>query len=293
MALMLGGIFNIVDPVFGLELYMWAWGLLLVFIGVSYLLGKYVLWNPYTPFHGLYFAWKSGSNAAMIFDQSLVGEMVDEKTAKCIFDYSQEEYEVEVPEVPPALMGIVSAIYTKIFYYPTKYLKNITPLQAIVYKFGNVNKDVEIARVLQRGEWERSPSVSCSGVDVDIVIDTDNWTIRDSPQHKAIEAAARAWNELNPNDRVESYSKFQRKLMSGEISCPDVRKTAFVSWTRIDAGFPMDLQEVDWGGKRRQMAEEQYDADQLTKNKMAMYILMGGLGLAGLVLVIRLITHFL
>lgn len=292
MALMFGGLFNIVDPVFGLELYMWGWGFLLVFIGVSYLLGKYVLWNPYSPFHGLYWAWKSGSNAAMIFDHALVGEMVDEKTAKCIFDYSQEEYEIEVPEVPPALMGIVSKIYTKIFYYPTKYLKNITPLQAIVYKFGNVNKDVEIARHLQRGEWERSPSVSCSGVDVDIVIDTDNWTIRDSPQHKAIEAAARAWNELNPGDRVESYAKFQRKLMSGEIVCPEVRKTSFVSWTRIDAGFPMDLEEVDWAGKRRQMAEEQYDADQISKNRMALYILMGAFGLSAFILLIRLITHF-
>jgi hypothetical protein len=125
MALMFGGLFNIVDPVFGLELYMWAWGFLLVFIGVSYLLGKYVLWNPYTPFHGLYWAWKSGSNAAMIFDHALVGEMVDEKTAKCIFDYSQEEYEVEIPDVPPALQGIVSKIYTKIFYYPTKYPKTL------------------------------------------------------------------------------------------------------------------------------------------------------------------------
>jgi hypothetical protein len=293
MTLMLGGIFNILDPVFGLELYMWAWGFLLVFAGVSYLLGKFILWNPYQPFHGLSFARKSGSNASMIFDQSLVGEMVDEKTGKCIFDYSQEEYEVEIPEVPPALMGVVSAIYTKIFYYPTKYLKNITPIQAIVYKFGNVNKDVEIARHLQRGEWERSPTVSCSGVDVDIIIDTDNWTIRDSPQHRAIENAARAWNELNPGDRVESYAKFQRKLMSGEIVCPEVRKMAFVSWTRIDAGFPMDLQEVDWAGKRRQMAEEQFDADAMSKNKMALILLGGSLGLAGLVLVIRLITHFI
>jgi hypothetical protein len=80
--------------------------------------------------------------------------------------------------------------------------------------------------------------------------------------------------------------------MSGEIVCPEVRKTSFVSWTRIDAGFPMDLEEVDWAGKRRQMAEEQYDADQISKNKMALYILMGALGLSALIMLIRLITHF-
>ena len=55
----------------------------------------------------------------------------------------------------------------------------------------------------------------------------------------------------------------------------------------------MDLQEVDWAGKRRQMAEEQFDADAMSKNKMALIILGGALGLAGLVLVIRLITHFI
>lgn len=293
MAMMLGGLFNILDPVFGLPLYMWAWVLMLVFVGVSYILGYFAMWKPYLPFHGLYYAWKHGSNAAMIFDQALVGEMVDEKTAKCIFDYSKEEYEIEIPNVPPALVGIVSAIYTKIFYYPTQYLKNITPLEAIVYKFGNVNKDVEIARHLQDGEWERYPSINCSGVDVDIVIDTDNWTLSNSKQHKAIERCARQWNELNPKDRVESYAKFQKKLLSGEIKCPEVKPMAFVSWTRIDSGFPMDLQESDWAGKRRQMAEEQFDADQISKNKMAMWLLFGSLGLAGLVILVRLITHIM
>ena len=41
---------------------------------------------------------------------------------------------------------------------------------------GKVFKDVEIARHLQNGEWERTPSVTCAGVDVDVIVDADNWT---------------------------------------------------------------------------------------------------------------------
>lgn len=292
MSFILGGLFNIVDPVLGLQLYIWLWVLLIVFGVISYILGHFALWKPYLPFHGLYYGWKSGSNAAMTFDHELVGEMVDEKTAKCIFDYSQEEYEVYMPNVPAALSGIVQWLYSNVFYYPTVYLDTITPIQALVYKFGGVNKDVEIARHLQGGEWERYPSINCGGVDVDVIIDTDNWTIRTTPQHRAIERCARAWNEMNPTDRIESYIKFQKKLLLGQIECHGVKPLAFVSWTRIDAGFPLDLEESDWAGKRRQMAEEQYDADQISKNRMAIYILCGSLGLAFLVIIVRLITHF-
>ncbi len=296
--LWIGGIFNIVDPVLGFPLYIWSWVGLTVFAIFAYLGWYFGGWKPYLPLHGLYWAWKHGSNAAFIFDANLIGEMVDEKTAKCIFDYSKEEYELELPEwIPTLLKGIASWVYSKISYYPTAYLDNIDPLHAIVYKFGGVNKDVEIARRLQKGEWERSPSVVCGGVPVDIIVDADNWTIKTSPQHKAIERCARIWNDANPDDRIESYSKFQRylypyydskgNLQTARITCPEVKSDITVSWTRIDAGFPLDLEESEWAGKRRQMAEQEYNAKEMSMNKLALYVLFGGLGISALMILIR------
>jgi hypothetical protein len=280
--LFLGGLLNIVDPVIGWQLYIWGWLLILVVCGFTWIAWYYGSWKPFAPLHGLYHAYKAGSNVAFIFDQNLIGEMVSEADAKCIFDYSKWDYD----------LGVLSFIQKKIFYYPTVFLDDIDFLHAVVYKFGKINKNVEIARKLQNGEWERSPSAVCGGVPLDIVIDTDNWTLRKSVQHKAIERVATQWNEMNPDDQIHSYSKFQRKLIAGEIVCPEVKLDHLVSWTRVDAGFPMDLEESDWAGKRRQMAEQMYDSDQMSKNKMALYVLFGGVGVAVLVIIIRLITHY-
>jgi hypothetical protein len=281
-ALFLGGILNITDPIFGLQLYYYLWVLILVLGVVAWVIWYYGQWKPFAPLHGLYHAYKAGSNVAFIFDQNLIGEMVAEKDAKCIFDYSKYDFD----------LSALNYLRSKLFYYPTVFLDDIDFLHGIVYKFGKVNKDVEIARKLQNGEWERSPSAVCGGVPLDIIIDADNWTLRKSPQHKAIERAALLWNESNPDDQIHSYSKFQKKLLAGEIQCPGVKKDTSVSWTRIDAGFPMDLEESDWAGKRRQMAEQEYNQDHLSKNKMALYILIAGVGLAVMITAIRLITHY-
>jgi hypothetical protein len=278
--LFLGGFFN--TQILGIQLYYFIWLGILILAGALWLIWYYGQWKPFAPLHGLYFAYKAGSNVAFIFDATLVGEMVSESMAKCIFDYSKWDYEISG--------GGRFAKY--FFYYPTAFLDDIDFLHGIVYKYGGVNKDVEIARKLQNGEWERSPSAVCGGVPLDIVIDTDNWTLRNSPQHKAIERVAMLWNEANPNDQIHSYSKFQKKLIAGQITCPELKTDHMVSWTRVDAGFPMDLEESDWAGKRRQMAEIEYNQDQMSKNKMALYVLIAGVGLAVLVVAVRLVTFF-
>jgi hypothetical protein len=282
-ALFLGGILNITDPIIHLQLYYYLWVLIIVLAIVAWVIWYYGKWKPFAPLHGLYHAFKAGSNVAFIFDSNLIGEMVAEKDAKCIFDYSRWDYD----------LGALGFIQKKFFYYPTVFLDDIDFLHGIVYKLGKVNKDVEIARIHQNGEWERSPSAVCGGVPLDIVIDADNWTLRKSPQHKAIERVCSIWNEAHPDDQVHSYSKFQKKLLAGEIVCPEVKQDHEVSWTRIDAGFPMDLEESDWAGKRRQMAESLYDADQMSKNKMAIYVLIAGVGVAILVIVIRFVTFMM
>jgi hypothetical protein len=257
-ALFLGGLLNITDPILHLQLYYYLWVLILVLAIVAWVIWYYGQWKPFAPLHGLYYAYKAASNVAFIFDQNLIGEMVAEKDAKCIFDYSKYDFD----------LSALNYIRSKLFYYPTVFLD------------------------VQGGEWERSPSAVCGGVPLDIIIDADNWTLRNSPQHKAIERCALVWNEMNPDDQIHSYSKFQKKLIAGEIECPEVKKEVAVSWTRIDAGFPMDLEESDWAGKRRQMAEQEYNQDQISKNKMALYILIAGVGLAVMIVAIRLITHY-
>lgn len=278
--LFLGGIFN--TQILGLQLYYYAWIAILILAGVMWLIWYYGQWKPYGPLHGLYYAYKAGSNVAFVFDAALIGEMVAEKDAKCIFDYSKWDY-----EIPGGWFA------KKAFYYPTAFLDDIDFLHGLIYRYGKVNKDVEIARMLQNGEWERSPSAVCGGVPLDIIIDTDNWTLRKSPQHKAIERVASQWNELNPDDQIHSYSKFQKKLIAGEVQCPELKTDHLVSWTRVDAGFPMDLEESDWAGKRRQMAEQEYNQDQISKNRMALYVLIAGVGLAALVIVIRFVTYMM
>jgi hypothetical protein len=285
--LFLGGIFNILDPVLGLPLYIWLWLGTLFMAGISWLIWYSVKWKPYTPLHGLYHAWKAGSSAAFIFDMALHGEMVAEREAKCIFDYSKWEYELEDSQ-----NWFVRKIKSFLFYYPTAFLPDIDLLHAIVYKFGKVNKDVEIARMLQKGEWERSPSLNCGGVDIDVIIDTNSWTLPKTVQHKAIVKAARLWNEANPDDQVHSYTKFQRKLLAGNIICPEVKKSAFVDWTRINKGFTVDLESSEYFGKAVQMSENQTAGNQSLKKDLAIWMLLGGCGVAIFIAGIRLLTHY-
>jgi hypothetical protein len=281
-SLFLGGILNIQDPIFGLQLYYYLFVLILVIAVVTWVLWYYSAWKPFTPLHGLYHAYKAGSNAAFIFDSPLHGEMVSEAAAKCIFDYSKYDFD----------LSALNYIRSKLFYYPTVFLDDIDFVHGLVYKFGGVNRDVLIAKKLQGGEWDRSPSVNCGGVDVDIVIDTDNWTIRSSPQHRAIERCASLWNETNPDDQIHSYSKFQRKLLEGKIECPEVKKETWVDWTRIDKGFTTNMEASEYIGKKIQMAEMEFNKDEAMKNRLALYVLLAGVGLAVMITAIRLITHY-
>ena len=72
----MGGIFNITDPVFMQPLYIWAFVIVIILIGLSWAEWYYRGWKPYEPLHGLYYAMKNFSTVAFIFDGNLVGEMV-------------------------------------------------------------------------------------------------------------------------------------------------------------------------------------------------------------------------
>jgi hypothetical protein len=289
----LGGVFNTADPVLHLPVYSYLFPFFLVMIGIVWAIMHYLKWKPLAPMHGLYYALKNGSTVAFIFDSFLVGELVSERDAKCIFNYAEDVYEIDVPDHKildyiPGFKRIQIWLRTYFYYYPTNYLDNISAAYAIIYKVGKVNKDVEIARLLEGGKWDRSASVVCAGVPVDIVVDMDKWTIRTSKQHKAIVRSARAWNLLNEKDQIHSYQKYQDYLLSGKIVCPqEIQISTVIPWQRIDAAFPIDLDENEWAGKKWQKSKDDEDADATIDKKFATYLIIAGVGFAFLALFAR------
>lgn len=297
--LFLNGIFNTADPVLRLPVYAYLMPILIIMIGVVWAAMYYLKWKPLGPMHGLYYAAKNGSTVAFIFDALLVGELVAERDAKCIFNYAEDEYEIDVPDhrfldYVPGFKRAQIWLRTYFYYYPTNYLDTIPPMKAIVYKVGKVNKDVEIARLLEGGKWDRSASVVCAGVPVDIVVDMDKWTIKTSRQHKAIVRTARAWNFLNETDQIHSYQKYQDYLLNGKMICPpELQISTVIPWQRIDAAFPLELDENEWAGKKWQKSKDDEDAEAGVSNRFAMLIILAGIGCAVLFFLGRFIMAFL
>lgn len=285
----MGGLLNLTDPIFHLQLYIWSWVFGAFFCVVLWAAWYYLQWKPFKPLHGLYYAFKAGTNAAFTFGSQLYMELIGESEAKCIFDYKSWDYELP----PSRLPGKIRRLF---FNYATAFLDDLPPSKALLYKFGGVNMDVKIAKRLQDGEWEEAPSVTIGGVPTDIILDADQWTQRNSPQHRAIEKAALAWNEAHPNDQIHSYSKFLR-LMHEEDPLnpgnprlpvpPGIKDVITIPWTRIDASFPMEHQDNEYAGYRRTLAEELAEAEQGKLTKLGIKILVGAGAFAVLLLIFR------
>lgn len=286
----LGGIFNVVDPWLHLTLYMWSWPIFILIGLVLYAAFYYRGWKPFEPLHGLYYAMRNNSTVAWIFDAQLVGEMLAERDAKCIFDYERDfEYELD-PSWVPVFGFIIDWFRAKMFYYPTAWLDNIDPAHALFYKLMKINKDVLIAKKMEGNKWERSAHVVCAGVPVDIIVDMDNWTIKGTPQHKAIVQSAKNWNKVNPDDQIHSYQKYQRYIndpTKGLACPPELKKGVMVPWSRIDAAFPLDLDDNEWAGKKRQMAKDRETEEEGQLWKYIIYVFIGEVGIAALLLIIR------
>jgi len=315
MTLFLNGALNGADPWLGWPMYLW--GLILwwiILIPVSWYILKKVKWDPFVRFHGLHYAKKNDSDACLITDDTGDTHMVAEHIAKCIFSYGEDDYEIEMPDIPLHLTRIAGAalvvlavillisgspiwailafipgvllynlekaapwIYGKLFWYPTKYLDDIDWQQAILYKIGGINFDCKIAQHLQNGEWDQYPVVNAGGIAVEWVFDSDHWCERRSRQHKAIVRSARAHNKENPTDQVHTYMKYQRYLNEKIIECPpEIKMTYLVPWERIDLGFPFNLRNVDTGGKLRQMAKTKENKPNAEANKYTMILIVAG-----------------
>jgi hypothetical protein len=329
----MNGSFNTADPWLNIPFYLW--GLVLwwiVVMPVAWYLLKMLKWDAFTKFHGLHYAKKNDSAAVIIVDFMGEADMIAENKAKCIFDYSTDDYDVEIPDVPLNIikgMGVIVTVLgiacilqvntiigialvaagitgyfidrilpwlvSTLFFYPTHYLKDISWNEAVMYKIGGVNYDCKIAQLLQGGEWDRYPVVICGGIPVEIIYDTDQWCKKNSPQNKAIKRFAKQWNLDHSKDQIHTFSKLQRYYNMGLIKASDIPEISFeyiVPWVRIDAGFPY-YPTSDYEGKLRQMGQLKKNEKEQIANKYIWWIIVAGvIALLG-ILGIRAFMKFL
>ena len=286
--LFLGGALNYMDPFFGLPMYFWACLILVVIIGLEWAGFYFLKWKPLAPLHGIYYSIRDGTSCAFIFNKDLVGELVSERDAKCIFHYENEIDQIDVPDFlskfldKPVIGRMAYWLAAKMFYYPTFYLDNLSLEDIFRGKMFKRNMDVEIAKHLEGGDWEESASVICAGVAVEIVLDMGRWTIPSSPQHRAIENYCRIWNQNNPKDQIHSYMKFQKYLLGGKLEqVPEIIKSYdTVPWQRIDAAFPLNFDPNEYAGKIRQMAVDIENEQKSPFNQYAIpaFLVCAGLG---------------
>lgn len=333
MTLWMNGAFNAGDPWMNVPLYIW--GLVIwwfVILPVVWFGLKLLKWDKYVKFHGLHYAKKNDSSAVLIVDPEGNADMIAENKAKCVFDYSQDDYEVAVPDIPLNVIRIASVIVIVIgfalayggnwifgaifvlagvvgyaidrllpwavstaFWYPTKYFPDIGWQQAFLYKIGSVNYDCKIAQILQGGEWDRYPVVNCAGIPVEIIYDSDGWCKKNSRQNLAIRKFCKQWNIDNPNDQIHTFSKFQRYHDEGKIHDEDVPEVKFqyiVPWVRIDSGFPY-YPKSDYDGKLRQMAQREKKEKEEEGNRYILWIIAAGILLLVLEIAARLISKMI
>lgn len=331
--LWLDGAFNHADPWLNIPFYIW--GLVLwwiIVIPVAWFILKSVKWDRFSKFHGLHYAKKNDSAAVIIVDYMGEADMIAENKAKCIFDYSQDDYEIEIPDIPlnivkgaAVVLGIVGVAITfkvnmligipviilaicvyfvekllpwitsALFFYPTHYLSDISWNDAILYKIGGINYDCKIAQILQGGEWGMYPVVNCGGIPVEIIYDMDKWCKKNSPQNKAIKKFAKQWNIDNPDNQIHTFSKLTRLHSEGLIKDSDIPEITFefvVPWVRIDTGFPY-YPISDYDGKLRQMAQLKKNAKDQISNKYILWIVVAGVIVLILILGVRALMKLL
>lgn len=277
----MGGVFNFTDPLFGWQIYIWGWIAVIVLTVVIWLGFRYGSWEKYKAVWGLFDAYKAESQFAFIFNAGLFCEMLGERQAKCIFNYGNWSYQG------------VGRLKSFLFNYATVFLPDLPLAKAILYKYGKRNLDVEIAKKMQNYEWEKYSSVSSGGIHGDIILDSDNWTIPESPQHKIIENQCELYNDTSKTDQIHAYSKYQRYLIERKLPCPDgVKAFVTIPWTRIDAAFPINVGNNETSGATRQYARELEESEGNPLVKYYLPILFGGMGFAALILILRFALKF-
>ena len=277
MALIFGGVFNYADPIIGFPLYAWMWIFTGLTAGVLFFALWIGMWKPLEALQGLFRAAKHNTNASLIFDQYNVGEIVDESTAKCVWDVESTDVELEgggkyrmLDEVPE------------------------TKLEAILRYYQGRNRTIQFVEKRECCPVERASAVRCNNVKLDLIVDLDGWTIKGSAQNRAIQTACERWNVEHEDNQCWTFAKFAKLLASGKIAVPpELHPTHMIPWDRIDREFPPEgISEAFYAGMKRQLAILMENEKGEFLQKLCIYVLVGGGILCALTLVIRLLMHY-
>lgn len=243
----LGGVFNY-PILFGVQLYFWLFILWILVIIGSEIFWRFTLWEPITPFHGLYKAWTDGTKASLVADLNLDWALLSESASTIIFNPDYYKFAIEE-------MGWWIRF------------------RAWLYK---PDFSAQIAAELE-GKRDEPTLITIGKIQTHIIIDTEWWTDRRSPQRQAIIKAITKWNRENIDDQIHRFTTFIKYVNNGSIPCPEgVVLERTIPWARIDAAFPIIRSDAAWAGFVRQIAEEMNDASNADLNRWAIYVLAFG-----------------
>lgn len=259
----LGGIFNY-PILFGVQLYFWLFLLAFLIAVACELFWRVSFWDPITPFKGLYKAYTDNTKAALVGDLNLDWALLSESAATIIFNPDYYRFAIE---------------------QMSAWIK----FRAWLYK---PDFSAQIAATLE-GKRDDPTLITIGTIQTHIVIDTEWWTDRNSPQRKAIIKAVGKWNKENIDDQVHRFTTFIKYVKAGKIECPEgvvLEKT--IPWARIDAAFPINRSDAAWAGFVRQIAEEIPDMEGGgDMNRWAVYVLVFAAGVCILMFVTAWMFH--
>lgn len=247
-----GGVFNY-PILFDVQLYFWLMiAAVLVIVG-SELFWRVTFWDPISPFHGLLKASNDGTKAVLVGDLNLDWALLSESAGTIIFD--PEYYDFAFSEMGAWVR------FRKWLFKP--------------------DFSSKIAAELE-GKKEEPTLITIGNIPTHLIIDTEWWTDRKSPQRLAIKEAAEKWNNENPDDQVHRLSTFHKYCMEGKIKTPDgVKLQTLIPWARIDAAFPLVRSDAAWAGFVRQLAEKiaQMSSGDLTRWAILILVFCGAIDL--------------
>jgi len=242
----LGGIFNY-PVLFGIQLYFWLFIALIILAVGNEIFWRFTMWDPLAPFHGLYKAFTDGTKAALVGDLNLDWALLSESRATIIFDPDYYNF---------AISDFGWWVKFRVWLYKPDF-------------------SASVAATLE-GRRDEATLLTIGRIATHLIIDTDWWADKNSPQRKSIAAAADKYNRANPTlPQVHRFITFIKYVNDGKIIKPDnviIERT--IPWARIDAAFPIVRSDAAWGGFVRQIAEELKDPDTANMNKWAAYVLI-------------------
>lgn len=236
----LGGMFNTL-LLFDVQAYIWLLLGLVVVTVINEGLWRITFWNPMTPWLGLWYAYIRRTNAAFVFDLKLNWDLVSEGGAKLIFN--KENYDLITGRFNRFRMWLFQSDFS-----------------------------VQVAKKLQ-GDWEEAPLVTIGTKPTDLIFDAYHWTDKDSREREMIARCVEAYNESGP-DQIHSLVKFMDLALNKKITCPNLRLTIKIPWTRIDASYSTERQDAAWAGFLAQLAKDMIDKPRNDLNKLAIVLLI-------------------